>query len=58
MAADPLHGLLIFLGKSRIPTHQMEARDDDLIHDGDAFVHAGLHPAAEQLCGALIQRLS
>lgn len=57
MAADPLHGLLILLGESRIPAHQVEAGDDHLIHDGDAFVHAGFVAAAEQLCGALVQRL-
>lgn len=57
MAADPLHGLLILLGQSWIPAHQVEAGDDHLIHDGDSFVHAGFAATAEQLCGALVQRL-
>lgn len=57
VAADPLHGLLVLLGQSRVPAHQVEAGDDHLVHDGHALVHAGLHAAAEQLCGALVQGL-
>lgn len=57
VAADPLHGLLVLLGEGRIATHQVEAGDDHLVHDGDAFFHAGFHAATEQLGGALIQGL-